>query len=279
MAVMGCGIAATADSTAGVDKFWSLGGGYTVDAMRAICISYWKATQKALGVIALNKTVKWKVVRTHETPYNIEGDFANGEAVMVPAFIKAGIRVNIGSHFHVGAFLVRDLFNADAGATCKDREASIGTNSAILWDESKKTYIPQGTTKTIAQSYNLDDPGTQGVFLQLVIGHSGRVLDPLSGRKKCGAATIMWARGKDAALSSPADLSGDKFGFADITFDGPTLVAKFYNTKDADAEMTITITNKGNKSKRRRQKKRAAKNMKKYLKKQRKQKKLNKKKF
>jgi hypothetical protein len=227
--------------------------------------NYWTATQKALNAIAsgtklsqidLSKA-KWRVMRSHETPYNIEGDPASGTIadVLVPALVAAGIRINIGSHFHVGAFMVTDL-----SGTVTPPSTGPGGKSNVYYDASSKTYKDVTSAPNIANDTKWkigSKTATEGAFLQFVIGHSGRNLDDLVN--KTTKAVIMWARGK------PSSGSG-KYGFAVFDFGDTSMTAKFYDD-DGTLECQVTVGNTRRRMKKMKMKKRAAKRMKKHMKK------------
>jgi len=221
---------------------------------KKICADYLAATKCALADIKKDTKSKWKVLRSHETFYNIEGDLAIGnknvaeEGNFIGEFVDAGIRVHFASHFHCGAFMWKDLTEKreDALKKCAARDKDIGTATAIVYDKTSDKHVamPSNHPKTIAKTFDLSNTDkTKGVWVQFVIGHSGRFLDPIGGgRQKCGTAVIEWARGKDSSAQEP--IGGDKFGFADVQFTDTTIEATYYNVVDGTTpEMKITLTN------------------------------------
>jgi len=258
---MSCGVA-------GDFEYWTLGEGLDDNTFKTqICPDYLAAVKCALADIKKDTKSKWKVLRSHETFYNIEGDLAiKGKYIaeinnFIGEFVDAGIRVHFASHFHCGAFMWKNLAETreDGLKKCALRDANIGDAIAVVHDKDKDLHVtmPSNHSKTLAKNIDLSNTDkTKGEWVQFVIGHSGRFLDPIhGGRGKCGTAIIEWARGKD---KNAEKFGGDKYGFADVVFSDTTIVATYYNVIDGTTpEMTITLTNK--KARRRRVNKKLAK--------------------
>jgi hypothetical protein len=267
-------------------QFFSLGS-YTADQLRTICQNYGKATEHALAVIKENKTVKWKVLRSHETPYNIEGDVGSLQTMLVPELIKAGIHVNIGSHFHTAAVLYADDSTKLKGTPLPDKVAGVKLDKVDK--DGKPVYV---TANAVENSLAVEIDKTSG-FAQIIIGHSGRFLDPLYPGDEAIAETppkysqnsrTIWARARDFALTDVSatppknghknPVAADKFGFAVIDFQDGEIIAKFYHTVQADLakpvpEATVSLkmkTTRRRQMKRKQQKRAAAKKMKKHMK-------------
>jgi len=268
------------DTWENISNFWSVGG-YTRDTLKTQCQNYWTATKNAIAHVKSKpfgkNGVSWKVMRSHETPFNIEGDQADLETHLVPLLIDAGIRVSIGSHFHVGAFMVRyvktTVKDTDAAAIAETAKITqpVGgsfkctSKTAVQLNEAASPLAytdPINATgkayPVIEKTFNLKGAtvaDADSVYIQLVIGHSGRFLDPFyQGGTKWTKAKVFWARGRNCALSDSAMLTDDKFGFAEINFgEDNKITANFWNDATQDAQ--IIITNSGSRRKLRKSRK------------------------
>jgi len=268
MTILKCGMESN-----NVSKFWSLEGttyaklnadkksfDYTV--MKGICENYYKAFQQALKDIkagAANATLKakgyvgpWKVMRSHESPYNIEGDDSNAQK-LVEELVGAGIRVNLASHFHVGAVMVKENIKESSLPVYKQQLDYLKKKESNAV-EFGATGLVKAASKTLTHKYNLlKDTSNGGAFLQIVIGHSGRFLDPLD----VGITTsskILFARGR--TIDAAADfIEKDKFGFAFVEFEdsGKYVKASFYTDviTEKEPEVVVTINTSDKKLKRR----------------------------
>jgi len=165
--------------------------------------------------------------------------------------LDAGIRVALVSHFHAGAIMVK---TKSSETNQLDRAAGLNGLSSVVWNGTK--YVAPTTTSVTIPALQLKSTDSKVEdFVQIVVGHSGRFLDPLCNPEKddndkvvktCKdtSAIIYWGRGRMAEDSKNKDayLAGDRFGFAHVVFNKDSINVNFYNNKDAAAEMSATLT-------------------------------------
>jgi len=227
----------------------------TLDERKAdwkkVCDQYKTSTEKAIAY--MKNFAGWRVLRSHESLYNIEGDNKTHIDNLLPQLLDAGIRVALVSHFHAGAIMVKTK-TTETEAQQITRAAGLKDLTSVVWNGT--AYAKQ-TTNTVTippLQLNAKDKSIPD-FVQIVVGHSGRFLDPLCNELKdkdnkiikvCKdtSAIIYWGRGRMAedSKNKNAYLDGDKFGFAHVIFNKDSINVNFYNNKDAAAEMSATLT-------------------------------------